>query len=162
MKVGFRLGLMVGLLALGTSARADDEKIPVKDLPKAVVDAVKRRFPKAEMTEAKKVTENGMMTYAIAFKDGAKMVEAGLTFDGKFLLIETEVTITSLPAKVTAAIRAKYPNGTLESAAWVLDYEDGKESKYYAVVVSTGEKKDRELDVTTDGKIQSDVEAEDE
>ncbi len=162
MKLDFRLVLMIGLLSLVTSARADDEKIPLKDLPKAVVDAVKGRFPKAEMTEAQKVIQSGKTTYDVAFKDGAKTIDATLSAEGKFLLIETEVALKALPAKVTAAIKAKYPKGTMKSAGWVLDYEDGKETKYYAVVVSTGAKKDRELDVTADGKIQSDEEADDE
>lgn len=157
-----RWSLSVGLLALVASARADDEKIPVKELPKVVIDAVKKRFPTAEMTEARKVTQSGKTTYDVAFKDGAKTVDATLSTEGKFLLIETEVALKTLPAKVTAAIKAKYPKGTMKSAGSVIDYEDGKESRYYAVVVATGAKKDRELDVSADGKIQSDEEADDE
>ena len=161
MKLGFRLGLMIGLLAIVTSARADDGEIPVKDLPKAVVDAVKGRFPRAELTDAQKVTQSGKTTYDVAFKDGAKAIDATLSADGKFLLIETEIALKAIPAKVAAAIKAKYPKGTMKSAGWVLDYEDGKETKYFAVVVATGAKKDRELDVTADGEIQSDQEADD-
>ena len=162
MKISFRLGLMVGLLAFAASARANDEKIPLKDLPKAVTNAIKARFPKAEMTAAEKATEKGKTTYEVEFKDGDKTMEATLTAAGKFEAIETEVALADLPKAVTDAVTAKYPKGTTKSAEWVIDFDDDKETTYYEVIVSTGAKKNRELHISQAGKILSDDEEEDD
>ena len=64
MRSAFWSGFVVvfGLLALtfgsGASAAEDEEeKVPLDKIPKAVVDAVKKMFPKAEMTGATKEEE---------------------------------------------------------------------------------------------------------
>ena len=46
-------------VAMLSGVWADEEKIPLDKLPKAVVEAVKKRFPKAEMKEASKEIEDG-------------------------------------------------------------------------------------------------------
>ncbi len=68
--VGWR-GLAV-LLIVCAFARADEVKVPLKDVPKAVLDSIKEKFPRAELTEATKETEDGKTTYEIALKDGGR------------------------------------------------------------------------------------------
>ena len=46
--------------------------MPLDKLPKAVVEAVKKRFPKAEMIGAAKETEDGKTEYEVTIKDGGK------------------------------------------------------------------------------------------
>ncbi len=37
------------LLGLASSVQADEHKIPLSEVPKAVIDAVKQKFPRAEL-----------------------------------------------------------------------------------------------------------------
>ena len=162
MKISLRMAMMTGVLALTFAARADDVKVAVKDLPKAVAAAVKARFPKAQITDAEKITEDGKTTYEVSLKDGKNELDATYSADGKLLSLETEVAVKDLPPPVTDAVKGKYPKGTMKSAAWIVDYDGAKETKYYGVIVSTGAKKDRELSITLAGEIKADEEAEDE
>ena len=61
---------LAGLLIVWAFAGADKVKVPLKDVPKAVLDSIKEKFPRAELTEATKETEDGKTTYEIALKDG--------------------------------------------------------------------------------------------
>jgi hypothetical protein len=53
----------VGFAGLCAGVHADEEKVPLDKLPKAVVEAMKKRFPKAEIIEAAKEMEDGKTEY---------------------------------------------------------------------------------------------------
>ena len=60
-----RAGVLISLLAFVSVGFADEEKVPLKDVPKAVLDAVKVKFPNGELTEATRETEEGKTTFEI-------------------------------------------------------------------------------------------------
>lgn len=151
--------LTVALATLVSGVRADEEKVALKDVPKAVLDAVKAKFPKAELTEAAKETEDGKTTYEVALKNDGHKVEVGLTAEGTIQEIETEVAVKDLPKAVSAAVTAKYPDSTFKKAESITRFEAGKESKNYEVVVATKTKKSVEVTVSPEGKV---VKTEDE
>src|SRR5262245_36721406 len=67
-----RLGLALSMVfAFGalTVAVAEEEKVALKDVPKAVTDSVKKRFPDAELLSAEKETEDGKTVYELTIKD---------------------------------------------------------------------------------------------
>jgi Putative beta-lactamase-inhibitor-like, PepSY-like len=149
--VGYR-GL-AGLVILCAFARADEVKVPLKDLPKAVLDSIKAKFPRAELTEATKETEDGRTTYEIALKDGGRAVDVAVTEDGKITEIETTIDAKALPAKVTAALTEKYPKGTIKKAEEIVEIRNGTETKSFEVVVMTAAEKSIEVKLSPEGKI---------
>ena len=78
--------VVFALVVLGV--RADEEKVPLDKVPKAVIDAVKKRFPKAKLVEAAKETEGGKTEYEVTIKDGDTKIDVTLTPEGKITLIE--------------------------------------------------------------------------
>jgi len=78
-------GLLFGLRSAGA-----EEEIPVKNLPKAVVAAVKALYPNGTITEAEKDTEDGKVVYEIEVTSGGKEIDIELTADGKVLKIESD------------------------------------------------------------------------
>ena len=72
-------------LALAVGARGAEEKIPVKQLPKAVRKAVKAKFPKAEIAGAAKEEEGGKTTYEVMLKVKGRAVDMALEADGTIL-----------------------------------------------------------------------------
>lgn len=74
----------VGLLlfTIGSSIRADEEKVAIKDVPKVVLDAVNARFPGAELTGAEKETEDGKTLYEVSLKQGGRNIDVGITDAG--------------------------------------------------------------------------------
>jgi len=119
------------------SGRADEEKLPLDKLPKAVADAVKKRFPKAELVEAAKETEGEKVEYEVTIKDGGIKIDVMLTPDGKITLIEREIAAKDLPDAVTKALDAKYPKATIRVAEEVIKVTDGKEAlDFYEVLLT--------------------------
>lgn len=143
----------LGLLGFLPSSHADEVKIALKDVPKVVVDAIKAKFPAGEMTEAAKETEDGKTTYEVTLKDGGKAVDIALTAAGVILEIEKEVAAKDLPKAVASAIEAKYPKATLTKAEEISAFADGKESKFFEVVLTTDGKKTVEVKLSPEGKI---------
>jgi uncharacterized membrane protein YkoI len=129
------------------------EKIPVDKIPKAVMDAIKGRFPDAEITSAEKETEDGKVVYDIELKSKGKKYEMDIQEDGTIIEIEKEVAAKDLPEAVTKAIEAKYPRSKLVEIMEVNKVKDKKETPdHYEVVLETADKKKIEVIVSLDGK----------
>jgi len=141
-----------GLLGLVSAARADEEKVPLKDVPRTVLDAVKARFPGAELTGAAKETEDGKTTYEVALKEKDRNVDVALTAEGKIVEIEREIAAGALPKAVAAAIEAKYPKATVKKAEEIVEFDGGKESRSYEVVLAVA-KKTLEVKLSPEGKV---------
>ena len=134
----------VCVLAIST-VRADEEKIPLDKLPKAVLDAVKAKFPKAELVSAEKETEDGKTVYEVAIKEGKTTAEIKLSEDGKILEIEREVDVKDLPKAIKDALEAKYPKAKHTGAEESIQGD----KKNYEVALTTADGKT--LKVTLDG-----------
>ena len=80
------------LAGMGRAFAADDEsEIAVEDLPAAVVEAVKDKFPAAKIEEAKREVENGKTIYELEIEDDdGQEYEIEITPDGVILEIEEE------------------------------------------------------------------------
>jgi len=144
------------VVCLGVSAvlRAEEEKVPLDKLPKAVADAVKKRFPDAELVKASKETEDGKMFYEVSVKDKDLKADVTLTAEGQVQEMEKEVAAKDLPAAVTEALEAKYPKAALKKSEEIIKVRDGAEKlESYEVLLVTTEKKTVEVVFSPDGKI---------
>lgn len=142
------------VLAFGASARADEEKIAIDKLPKAVRETVKKRFPKAELVEAAKETDGDKVEYEVTLKDGETKYDVMLSPDGKITLIEKVIAANDLPKAVAAAIAEKYPKATGKVYEEMTKVVEGKEViAYYEVLLETADKKMFEVEVSPEGKI---------
>lgn len=155
MKIAAAAGacLLASLTAFSTAALSDEEKIALKDVPKAVLDAVKAKFPKAEIKGAEKEVEDGKTTYEIAIEDDERDIDVALRADGKIVEIEKEVAAKDLPKAVADALAAKYPKAKIKKAEELVEFEDGEEEKSFEVVVEESGAKSVEVKITPDGKI---------
>jgi len=155
MRVVVCLAVMGALAMLAGSAPADEEKVPLDKLPKAVSEAVKKRFPKAELVEASKETEDGKTQYEVSVKEAGKKIDVTLTADGKIVTMEKQIAEKDLPKKVADAVKAKYANAKYEIVEEVIKVKDGKETlEYYEVLITTADKKKFELEISPGGEIK--------
>ena len=144
----------VGVVLVAGAVRADEEKIALDKLPKAVADAVKKRFPKAELLEAAKETDKDKVEYEVTLKDGETHIDVMLTPEGAITLIEKTMPAKDLPKAVTDGIEAKHPKAVIKTAEELIGVKDGKETlDFYEVIVTTADKKTLELKLSPDGKI---------
>lgn len=145
--------LVVSLVVVLPVAGADEEKVPLDKLPKAVLDAVKARFPEAKLVAAEKETEDGKTLYEVAITDKEQKIDVTVV-DGKIVEIEKQITAKDLPKAITAALEAKYPKATYKIIEEIIKVKDGVEKlEYYEVLLVTAEKKKLEVVLALDGKI---------
>jgi uncharacterized membrane protein YkoI len=144
----------LGLLVLAVAVSADEEKVPLDKVPKAVIKAVKARFPDATLTKAEKETEDGKTVYEIAIKNKKQNIEVTLTPDGTIVEIEKQIAAKDMPKTVLKALEDKYPKATYKMIEEVIKVKDKEEKlAYYEVLLVTAEKKKLEVSVTPEGKI---------
>ena len=149
------IGLAVVVMVTASGIARADDNVPVDKLPKAVVDTLKKRFPKGELTKASKSGEGDKTTYEVSVKEGTLKADVDLTAAGAITGMEKQIAEADLPKVIAAAVKAKQPKGTVKTCEEVIAVKDGKEVlEYYEVVVETPDKKTVELEIEKDGKVR--------
>src|SRR5947209_3088008 len=85
------LSLVLVFLVAAAPSRADEEKIALDKLPKAVVDAIKAKYPDAKLVGAEKETSGDKTFYEVVIKNKDRSIELLLTPEGKIVTVEQEV-----------------------------------------------------------------------
>jgi len=143
------------MVLVATAARADDKdkKVPLDKVPKAVMAAIKARFPGPDVTSVEKETENGQVVYDIELKHKGRKYEMDIKEDGTIIEIEKEVAAKDVPTAVANAVAAKYPKATIEEVMEVNKVKGKEETPdHYEVSLVTADKKKLEVEVSLDGK----------
>ena len=148
--------LAVFVLAAPVRAEDGEEKVPLDKVPKAVLEAAKKRFPKAKVVGASKETEKDKTVYEIELKLAGKTIDVTLTPAGVITTIEKEIDAKELPKPVAGALEKKYPKATYKIVEAVYKVTDGKEAlDFYEVELVTADKKTVEVKVAADGTIKA-------
>jgi uncharacterized membrane protein YkoI len=141
-------------LAIGSTARAQEEKVPLDKVPAKVMAAVKDKFKDAEVLSASKEVEEGKTLFEVQLKLNGQAHDVTLTEDGTIIEVEKEIAAKDLPRAVAEALQAKYPKATYKKVE-----EIAKEGKtLYEVLLDTADKKSWEVVLDPTGKL---VETED-
>ena len=141
----------LGLLVVATGARADEEKIPLDDVPRAVIDAVKVKFPDAKIKKAVKEEEDGTTVYELSFTHEDKDYKVEAKADGTIIAVEREIAVSDLPEAVVKGVKAKYPDAKIEKAEEVTEGLNLKVT--YEIEIETAEKKELEITLDASGSI---------
>jgi uncharacterized membrane protein YkoI len=145
LKCGLCAVLMAALV--GTTFAAD--KVPLDKVPKAVLDAVKAKFPGAELKDATSEKDGDKLIYEIAIKHKDHSYDVSVSSDGKIVVIEKTITLKDLPKPVTAALEAKYAKAEIKKVE-----EITKDDKItYEVLLVTADKKTLEVVFDPTGKV---------
>jgi hypothetical protein len=155
--------VLLGAFALfvfpGTGkTRAQEEAVSVDKIPKAVMDALLAKFPKAKIDKCVKEKEGGDVIYDIEFKQEGRNCEADIKENGTYINYEKAIQANALPRAVRGAIEKRYPKSTMKEIMEETEV-NGKSEKLsaYEVVLTTADKKDVEVRVSPDGKILEDT-----
>ena len=147
------------LFVLAGVVHADEKKIPLDQVPKAVMDTLKGRFDGAVLKGAELVTEDGKTTYEITLKHNGVNYEAILTPEGRLAEYEKEIAAKDLPREVTDALERKYSQPKYKLVEEVYKVKDGAERlESYEIVFETSDNKKFEVLVSPEGKITKEEE----
>src|SRR5262245_31301565 len=126
------LGFFVLLLIVGVGElRAKEEPVPQDKIPKAVMDALLAKFPKARIDKCVKEDQGDDVVYDIEFKQEGRKCEADIKEDGTYINYEKAIEARDLPKAVRDAIEKKYPKATLNEIMEETEVK-GKEEKVSA------------------------------
>jgi hypothetical protein len=146
------------LLLIGAvTAWSQEEAVPLDKIPKAVMDSLLSKFPKAKIDKCHKAKEGNDVVYDIEFKQEGRKCEADITEAGAYINYEKAIEGKDLPQKVRDGIEQKYPKATLTEIMEETEVKGkGEKLVAYEVVLVTADKKDVEVKVDLDGKILED------
>ena len=145
------------LLAMPVTQAQDQKKLDLDKIPKKVMDALKAKFPKAEIHKWTKEKEGNIVIYDIEFKQVDRKFEADIKEDGTIHNWEREVAAKDLPEAVKKAVEERYPKSALKEILAITEVKDGKDAlEGYEIVLETADKKEVEVTVAPNGRILED------
>lgn len=146
----------------GVAARADEQKVKESDVPKVVVDAVKKKYPKGTIKQWEKDTkkdDKGVETilYEAGVEDGKRKIDVECNAAGKIVAEEEVIAQDDLPAKVKKGLAdSKYGKWDVKKVEKVV-HDEKEDGAAYELVVTSGEQK-FEVVFDKDGKITKEEE----
>jgi uncharacterized membrane protein YkoI len=152
------LAVLVAVALLVPAAPAgDEEEIPLSKVPKKVLDAVKAKYPGADLRSATRGTEDKEVYYSIVLKHKDEEYEVTLTPEGEITEVAKDIPVKDLPRAVAEALAKKYPGATIEEASE--GREPGANGKVtYYVELTTAAKKRLEVTLDPRGKVEKEKE----
>lgn len=145
---------VLGASGLASGARAQEAEIPLDQVPKAVMDAAKAKFPGAMIKEAAKETEGGKTTYELEMSINNRNVDASFEANGTLVAVESSLPESEVPAAASKAVKDKYPGAKVDLVESVKKGPELKrEADYYEFHLTTADKKSLEVEVDAKGKI---------
>jgi len=129
--------LLIGLITSASLANDSQVDIPLALVPKAVMEAVKKKFPEATPESASKGVEDGQPFYDVQVKLKAR--NAWITCDpqGHVLSVDREISFQELPKGVVGAVSKKYPKAAIRG---VNEIVEGPETIYDVALTFNGKK----------------------
>jgi uncharacterized membrane protein YkoI len=142
--------LLTPLLAFAQHAG----KPAASQIPGKVMQALRTRFPAAEVHKWTRETENKAVVYDVEFTQQGQQFEADIKEDGAIVNWERGMAAQDLPAAVSQAVEKKYPRATISEVMMVTAVRDGKDAlEGYEVTLKTAAGRNVEVTVAPDGKI---------
>jgi hypothetical protein len=129
--------LVVGLITSTTVADEGAAEISLVEVPKAVMVAVKKRFPEATPESASRGVDGGQPFYDVQVK--LKTRNAWVTCDtqGNILVVDREISFQELPKAVAGAVSKKYPKAAVRG---VNEIVEGSQAVYDLALTFNGKK----------------------
>ncbi|MBI3726489.1 PepSY-like domain-containing protein [bacterium] len=136
-----------------------EEKVKEADVPRCVVDAVKKKYPKATVKGYSKETDDKekKTIYEASIEDGTRRIDIDLSAEGRILVEEETIKAEDAPEKVRKALAAsKYAKFDVKKCEKITK-EEKEETAVYEYVFQSSDSK-WEVVFDKDGKIAKEEE----
>jgi uncharacterized membrane protein YkoI len=133
------------------------DALKLDEIPQVVMDALKAKFPRAEIHKWSQEQEGDIIVYDFEFKQDGQNFEADIKEDGTIHNWEKAIEATDLPEAVMKSVKGKYPEATLQEIMEITAVTDGMDAlEGYEIVLKTADMKDVEVTIAPDGEILED------
>jgi hypothetical protein len=134
-----------------------EDDLKLEEIPLLVMEALKAKFPLAEIHKWTREEEGDIVIYDIEFTQEGRKFEADIKEDGAIHNWEKEITEADLPEAVKSAVETKYDKSTIKEIMEITAVTEGKDAlEGYEIILETVDKIEVELTVAPDGKILED------
>jgi hypothetical protein len=107
------LAVIAGLLSSANAADDSYADIPLAQIPRAVAQAVMKKFPDAQPQSASKGIEDNKPFYDVFIKAKGQKIWVTCNEQGLIETIDREITVKDLPKPVAVAFQKKYPKAAI-------------------------------------------------
>jgi uncharacterized membrane protein YkoI len=143
------------LLGVVSGVRAQEAEIKLDQVPKAVMESARAKFPGIKIREASKETENGKTVFELETTYQNRNMDVTFQEDGTVVVVETRLRENEVPAAAMSAIKDKYPGAKIKRVESVKNGPEVKnEPDYYEFQLTTSDNKSTEVKVDAKGKIK--------
>lgn len=136
--------LCLALAAFG-QANADEKELSKDRVPKAVIDAFEKAYPKAKGLTYEEEMFEGKKVYEVEYKKNGKEFGFKYSADGVLLQKEEEIDIKALPDSIVQAILSAHPDAAIKEAEKKMK-PDGTVTTYEVEIETAGKEIELELD----------------
>ena len=138
--------------------QANDE-LTSDNIPDAVMEALKAKFPDAEIQKWEKEDEDDFVIYDIEFKQGDIKFEADIKQDGTIHNWEKEIESANLPEVIKKVIEDEYPDAELVKVMETSTVHDGNDVvEEYELVLRLADQQKIEITLAPNGELLEDAE----
>ena len=143
------LFIVVAALTAGAqSSREEEQSVKKKDVPKPVLEAFGRAYPKATVKGYSRETDEGKVVYEVESTEGRIHRDVLYTPEGAVVVVEESLPYKELPEAVRTAITKEYPQGKVSYCEKLMK----SETTQYEVALKSGKHK-YEIVLNSDGTI---------
>jgi uncharacterized membrane protein YkoI len=144
----------VALFGLTPGARAQETKITLDQVPKAVMDSARAKFPGAKIREASKEKEDGKTVFELEMTHENHNMDVTFQENGTLVLVESQLAENEVPDAVMKAVQGRHPGAKINLVESVRKGPElKKEVDYYEFHVTTSDKRTAEVEVDATGKV---------
>ena len=148
LRVSFLIMLILSFTAIVAYGQEKKKKYTPDDLPKEVINAFHKDYPKASIKGVGVEKEHGVLLYEIESYDGSVKRDLLYSPAGKKIESEETIPMSAVPANVKLSLSREYPQGKVQKSELV----NRDSSVTYEFLVKDGSKT-HEVVISPDGKI---------
>ena len=130
------VAILGSLLLLSTRLIPQEQSITKKDVPKAVLAAFEKFFPKAHLKGFSKEMDEGRTLFEIESVEGKVNRDVTYTADGTLVSVEETVPVSEFPNSVRTALAKDFPKARISKSEKITKGQ----TVQYEVVLAVGEK----------------------
>lgn len=138
-KVTLAISIALAASLPALHAQAGEKRIREGEVPKPVIEAVKKKYPKAKMVHFERETEDGKSVFEIGLESPGEKMEVELSPDGKILEEAVLIATRDLPAEIKKGLAgSKYVKWTVKRVERVVVEEKADAPNYEVLVADDG------------------------
>jgi hypothetical protein len=134
-KVALVIAIALAASIPSLHAQAGEKKLEEGEVPKPVIDAVKKKYPKAKMTHFEHETEDGQSVFEVGLEGPGGKTEVELSPDGRILEESVVIQLRDLPTEVRKGLAgSKYDKSTIRHIERIVVLEKNDAPNYEVLV----------------------------